>query len=70
MKPKIYELLLRCVEEGAQVGYFRAHKHVDNPCEALLTEKIVDAIMGEIFEAFDIDAAGPFDPKRDIVFDL
>jgi hypothetical protein len=68
MKPKIYELLLRCIEEGTQTGYYRAFKHDDTPCEALVTEKIVDAIMGELFEAFDIDAAGPFDPKRDIVF--
>ncbi len=68
MKPKFYPLLLRCIEEGTEIGYLRAFKYDDKPCESLITEKIVDAIMSEIFEAFDIDDSEPFDPKRDIVF--
>ena len=55
MKPKFYPLLLRCIEDGTSAGYYRAHKHTDTPCEALVTGKIVDAITEQLYEAFDID---------------
>ena len=56
MKPKFYPLLLRCIEDGAQIGYFRAFKHDDKPSEEIIVERIVDAITSELYEAFDIDS--------------
>jgi len=33
-----------------------AHKHVENPTESAILEKIEDAIMGEIYEWFSFDS--------------
>jgi hypothetical protein len=52
MKPKIYPLIERCVENGAVRGYRRAHKHIDDPSEEAICENIVDAIMLELSEWF------------------
>jgi len=62
MKPKFYPLLLRCIEEGAQIGYFRAFKHDDKPSEEIMVERIVEAITNEIYEAFDVDTDANFQP--------
>lgn len=62
MKPKFYPLLLRCIEDGARIGYSRAFKYDDNPSEELIIEKIVDTITNEIYEAFDVDTDANFGP--------
>ena len=53
MVPKTYALLDRCVEEGIQYGWNRAHKHTDTPDEIWIREQIHQAIMNEISDWFD-----------------
>ena len=55
MKPKIYPIILRCVEDGAQIGYFNSVKHDDKPSVDLVVDKIIAAIMAEIDNAFTFD---------------
>jgi hypothetical protein len=55
MKPKIIPLLEECIEAGLQIGYNRAHKHIDKPFEEQIWEQQQSAIMGEIFERFDFE---------------
>ena len=54
MKPKVYQLIERCVRDGMNVGYNRHNKHKDvqDPFNADLTEDQIDAIMFEISEWF------------------
>ena len=54
MKPKTYNLLERCIEDGVQMGWNRAHKHTETPDPIWLREQIYQAIMFEIHEWFDI----------------
>lgn len=49
------ELLSRCVETGLKRGYNRAHKHTDNPSEAVMLDAQENAIMNEIAEILDND---------------
>lgn len=51
--PKICELISRCVEEGIQYGYNRAHKHTTTPDEISLKDNIHTGVMNEICEWFD-----------------
>lgn len=55
MRPRTYSILERAVEEGTQLGYNRAHKHTSKPTEALLLERIQDAVMEKINEVFEFD---------------
>ena len=52
MKPDTYRLLERCVEDGVKSGLHRAYKHVDEPTDELICDKITQAIMNEISEWF------------------
>ncbi len=61
MTPKDYRLLVRCVEEGVQYGYNRAHKHTDSPSEDLLKTNIEDAVLAEIGEWFDFDETAKYE---------
>jgi hypothetical protein len=56
MKPKTYNLLEQCVQNGATRGYQRSFKHIDNPSEESICDNIVDAIMLELSEWFDFEA--------------
>lgn len=53
MRPKIYELLRRCVEDGINMGWSRAHKYADTPGENAIKDAIEDAIFSELYEWFD-----------------
>ena len=55
MKANMYKLIERCVEEGVQYGYNRAHKHTDTPTEDQIKLAVTDAVMNEICEWFDFD---------------
>jgi hypothetical protein len=55
MKPKVYPLLERCVEDGINYGWNRAHKHSDEPDEAWIREQILQAVMNELSEWFDFE---------------
>ena len=55
MKPKIRVILELAIEEGVRRGYHRAHKHVENPSEGAVIERIEDAVMSQIYEYFTFD---------------
>ena len=58
MKPKAYQLLERCIEDGLQAGYQRAHKHTDNPAMEDIWNAQLRSIMLEISEWFNFDDTG------------
>jgi len=55
--PKTYDLLDRCVGDGIELGYTRAHKHDSDPSGYAIREHIHREVMNEICEWFDIKAA-------------
>lgn len=55
MRPNVYKLIERCVEDGVSYGYTRAHKHEDNPSQAHIEDQIIQAVMNEICEWFDLN---------------
>ena len=55
MKFKAYNLLERAIDEGINYGYQRAHKHTDNPTEALIKGEIYNAVMNSICEIVDFE---------------
>jgi hypothetical protein len=52
MKPKIREILDRCIYQGLENGCRRAHKHSDKPGEMVIIDEIDHAIWLEINECF------------------
>ena len=60
MKPDIYKLIEKCVEDGVAYGIHRAYKHNDNPTPEQIEDKVVPAVMHEICEWFK------FEPKGDL----
>jgi archaeosine-15-forming tRNA-guanine transglycosylase len=55
MKPKFRVILEMAIEEGVRRGYALAHKHVENPSEGAIIERIEDAVMSAIYEDFIFD---------------
>jgi hypothetical protein len=55
MKPKIYPLIERCVENGAVRGYRRSYKHIDDPSEEAICANILFSVMEELSECFDFE---------------
>ena len=55
MRPRIYPLVEEAVEVGTRRGYRLAHKHVEDPTEEAIIDKITDCVMGEIAERFVFD---------------
>ena len=53
MKPKLLPLLERCITDGIERGYARAHKHTDTPPPNVIIDQIYENIMHELYEAFD-----------------
>ena len=53
MRLKTYQLIDRIVEEGAEAGYNRAHKHTDSPNEETIKQCIHQYIMNGFDEYFD-----------------
>ena len=58
LRPKTYRLLERCVEDGVGAGYNRAFKHQDDPSPETIKNAIVDAVMLEVMEWFDVVEPG------------
>jgi hypothetical protein len=50
-----YEVIDRAVEEGLKRGYYRAHKHADNPSEDSLLNEMKTAVMGSLSEILNYD---------------
>ena len=55
MRPNEYVLMERCVEEGINLGWNRAHKHTDTPDEHQIKDAIHNAIMLHISENWIFD---------------
>lgn len=55
MRAKEYDLIDRCVADGVQRGWNRAHKHTDTPDEIFIRDQIYQAVMTEISEWFDFN---------------
>lgn len=53
MKPKFLPLLERCITEGIERGYTRAHKYDEAPNEFVIKDQIYENIMHELYESFD-----------------
>ena len=45
-----YSILDDAVERGVNYGYRQAYKHVSNPSEDTVKERIIDAVMHELCE--------------------
>lgn len=43
------------IEAGVKRGYRLAHKYDDNPLEGVITDRISETVMGEIYEYFTFD---------------
>lgn len=55
MTPKFLNVLEMCIETGIEIGWSRAHKHVDTPEPHAVKHAIYDNIMRELYEWFDFD---------------
>lgn len=55
MRPKEYNVLAMCVENGVMSGWARAHKHNKTPDPQVIRDTIQDAVLGEICEWFDFE---------------
>lgn len=55
MKPKFLPILEMCIESGLKLGHHRAHKHNDKPDTDTIIDAQYKAIMGELYEWFDME---------------
>ncbi len=55
MKPRTLALIEQCVELGVTRGYRLAHKHVEEPTEQAIIDRITDTVMGEFYDWFTFD---------------
>ena len=55
MRPRIYPILCRCVEDGVAYGWNRAHKHTDKPSPDDTKDAVVQSVLSELCEAFAFD---------------
>ena len=55
MKPRFYDLLVKCISDGARLGVDRAYKHTDNPSSPTIAPDVYEAITNEIHEWFDFE---------------
>jgi len=55
MKPRWHEIVVRALENGAQSGWYRAHKHDDSPGEETILDEIVRAQLDALDEFIEFD---------------
>jgi hypothetical protein len=55
MKPKTYEVLMMCLENGLLSGWNRAHKHNTSPARDTIIAAQWEAVRTELFEWFDFE---------------
>lgn len=55
IRPRIYPLLEETIEVGIKRGWRLAHKHVEDPTEEAIQDRIQEAVMAQILERFIID---------------
>jgi hypothetical protein len=54
LKPKTYPILVQAVEVGVAYGYHRAYKHADEPTEAQIKDAVIEGVLNEICDWFEI----------------
>jgi hypothetical protein len=55
MKVRTHVILEMAIEQGVQRGWRLAHKHVENPEEHVIIDRINDAVMSAITEYFNFE---------------
>ena len=55
MKPKFYFILEQAIEQGISRGYYKAHKHIENPSEDAVISSVQKYVMESLHEYFDFD---------------
>ena len=55
MRPRIYAMVDRAVEDGVRAGLRRARKHTEHPSEEQLAEAVQSAVMTELAEWFHFE---------------
>lgn len=56
MKARTQVILGECIERGALRGWCMAHKHVENPTQEVILERIQNSIMAEIYDYFSFES--------------
>jgi hypothetical protein len=52
MKARTQVILSDCIERGTTRGWALAHKHVENPTQEVILERIQNCVMSEIYDYF------------------
>lgn len=52
MQPRTNVILQLAIEEGVNRGWNLAHKHVEEPTEEAIKQRIEEAVMAAIYEYF------------------
>lgn len=55
LKVNVYAILTKCVDDGLELGWNRAHKHTDTPDKDCILQNMYDGVMLEISEFFKFD---------------
>lgn len=55
MKARTQVILSECIERGAARGWALAHKHVEDPTQEVILERIQNCIMSEVYDYFLFD---------------
>lgn len=55
MKPKVYEILSRCIEAGIRLGVQRAHKHTETPTHEAIVESVLREVQSEVHDWFTFE---------------
>lgn len=55
MKARTQVILDECIAKGAARGWRLSHKHVEQPTEEAILDRIQECIMSEIYECFSFD---------------
>ena len=53
MKPKFRLILEMAIDEGVRTGFYRSHKHVEDPSPEAIIESIEEHVMSKMYEYFD-----------------
>lgn len=53
IKLRTYDILSEKIQEGINFGWTHAHKHVDNPDEDTIKERIYEDVMNSLSEVID-----------------
>ena len=55
MRPKFRVQLEMAIDEGVRTGFYRSHKHVENPSPEAIIESIQEHVMSKFYEYFDFE---------------